>query len=176
MSEQIDKIQLVKNILAEEDIIAQDDDIVELLLKKTLSKNVNHVHKGKSSLGGRAADAMVKAVGSWGFVISFIVMIIIWMGINIYLLTHAFDPYPFILLNLVLSCVAAIQAPIIMMSQNRQEEKDRIRAQNDYRVNLKAEIIIEDLHHKLDTLIENQKMIMHRMAMLEEKEDRENKE
>lgn len=175
MSEQIDKIELVRRILAEEDPIAEDEDIVELLLKKTISKNVDHVHKEKLSFGGKAADAMVKAVGSWGFVISFLVLIVVWMGINIYLLSRPYDPYPFILLNLVLSCVAAIQAPIIMMSQNRQEEKDRIRAQNDYRVNLKAEIMVEDLHHKLDTLIENQKMIMHRMALLEEKEDKEAK-
>ncbi len=83
------------------------------------------------------------------------------MGINIiFLKTKAFDPYPFILLNLVLSCVAAVQAPLIMMSQNRQEEKDRIRAENDYRVNLKTEFIIRDMHKKMDLLIENQKKII----------------
>ncbi len=176
MSGPIDKIELVKRILAEEDPIAEDEDIVELLLKRTVSKNVNHVHRDKQSFGDKAADTMVKAVGSWGFVITFLIVILVWMGVNIYLLTQPFDPFPFILLNLVLSCVAAIQAPVIMMSQNRQEEKDRIRAQNDYRVNLKAEVMVEDLHHKLDTLIENQRLIMHRMALLEEKARKEGKE
>jgi uncharacterized membrane protein len=90
-----------------------------------------------------------------------------WIFANAALLTVAYDPYPFILLNLFLSCVAALQAPVIMMSQNRQEEKDRLRADNDYKINLKSEIIIEDLHEKLDRLIDNQDRILERLAALE---------
>ena len=91
-----------------------------------------------------------------------------WMAVNVILGTKAFDAYPFILLNLVLSCIAAIQAPLIMMSQNRQEAKDRQRAENDFKVNLKSELIIDDLHKKMDLIIENQKKINHRLDMLEQ--------
>jgi uncharacterized membrane protein len=86
------------------------------------------------------------------------------------MLANAFDPYPFILLNLLLSCIAAIQAPVIMMSQNRQEEKDRIRALNDYKINLKSEIIVEDLHQKLDLILENQEKLFHKIECLEKEE------
>ena len=96
-------------------------------------------------------------VGSWGFIISFMVVLVIWIIMNsIVLLSRPFDPYPFILLNLVLSCIAAIQAPIILMSQNREEAKDRLRAEHDYQVNLKAELEIRHLHEKLDHLLVNQ--------------------
>ena len=94
--------------------------------------------------------------GSWTFIITFLVVLIAWITLNILLMAKAFDPYPFILLNLVLSCIAAIQAPVIMMSQNRKEEKDRQRAENDYLVNLKAEIEVRNLHQKLNLLMEEQ--------------------
>lgn len=91
----------------------------------------------------------------------FIGVLLLWMIVNaVFLANDGFDPYPFILLNLVLSCVAAVQAPLIMMSQNRQEEKDRLRAENDYRVNIKSECILEDLHGKVDALLENQETIL----------------
>ncbi len=104
----------------------------------------------------RVADKVAEFGGSWKFIISFGVFMLIWMAINLYLLTKPFDPYPFILLNLILSTLAAIQAPIIMMSQNRKEEKDRQRAMNDYLINLKAEIEIRNMHQKLDLLIAEQ--------------------
>jgi uncharacterized membrane protein len=106
------------------------------------------------------ADRIAKFAGSWTFIIIFVSILAIWIILNIILFAKAYDPYPFILLNLILSCIAAMQAPVIMMSQNRQEVKDRLRAQNDYKINLKAEIIIEDLHEKVDKLIENQEIIM----------------
>jgi len=103
------------------------------------------------NLGQKAADKIAKVGGSWKFIICFFLFLTIWIFINtVFLKNRAFDPYPFILLNLFLSCIAAIQAPIIMMSQNRTEEKDRLRARNDYEVNLKAELEIEELHEKLD--------------------------
>lgn len=98
------------------------------------------------------SDAVASFTGSWTFIIIFFVILGLWISTNVYLLSHPFDIYPFILLNLILSCLAVIQAPVIMMSQNRQEEKDRLRAKNDYKVNLKSEIIIEDLHYKLEEI------------------------
>ena len=103
-----------------------------------------------------AADAIAKFAGSWAFIFAFTGVLILWMLVNTLLAAKAFDPYPFIQLNLVLSCVAAIQAPLIMMSQNRQEEKDRRRAENDYRVNLKTEIMIEDLYDKVNAILARQ--------------------
>ncbi len=109
------------------------------------------------TLGERIADNVAKFGGSWRFIISFGVFLVMWMIINsIVLLRRPFDPYPFILLNLILSCLAAIQAPIIMMSQNRQEAKDRLRSEHDYRVNLKAELEIRHLHAKMDQLLTHQ--------------------
>jgi uncharacterized membrane protein len=113
----------------------------------------------KAPLGQRAADAVAKFVGSWAFIFIFLVTLVAWMVLNILLAAGAFDPYPFILLNLVLSCIAAVQAPLIMMSQNRQEQKDRARAESDYRINLKSELIVDDLHQKLDQVLENQKKL-----------------
>ena len=99
---------------------------------------------------------MAKFAGSWAVIFSFIGVLILWMVVNVVLAGGAFDPYPFILQKLVLSCVAAIQAPLIMMSQNRQEEKDRRRAENDYKVNLKTEIMIEDLYDKVNAILAKQ--------------------
>lgn len=109
------------------------------------------------TLGARMADRVASFGGSWTFILGFSVTLIAWMALNVSgLLAHPFDPYPFILLNLVLSSLAAVQAPIIMMSQKRQEEKDRRRAENDYRVNLKAELEIRQLHEKIDHQIARQ--------------------
>lgn len=110
----------------------------------------------KLTLGQKMADLITKWAGSWHFILGFMAFLILWMALNVYLALTAFDPYPFILLNLVLSCLAAIQAPIILMSQNRQEAKDRLRAEHDYQVNLKAELEIRYLHEKLDHLLMNQ--------------------
>ncbi|MDQ0362348.1 DUF1003 domain-containing protein [Breznakia pachnodae] len=113
-----------------------------------------HPDDSKLTTGQKAADAIAKFGGSWGFIITFIVVLIVWIGLNATaLLFKAFDPYPFILLNLLLSCLAAIQAPIIMMSQNRQEDHDREQSVHDYEVNLKSEIEVRLLHEKMDHLI-----------------------
>jgi len=121
--------------------------------------NFNHpVSKQKWSLGQRAADRLTAVMGSWGFILIFFLFLIIWILINSYFLisyfsTDPFDPYPFILLNLALSCLAAIQAPIILMSQNRQSQKDRLRAEYDYQVNKKAEKEIQEIKKDLDKLV-----------------------
>jgi len=122
-----------------------------------LSRNVNTEFDRQLTVGERLSDRLTKYAGSWTFIIIFAGIILLWIAINSYvLLSKPFDPYPFILLNLVLSFVAAMQAPIILMSQNREGAKDRLRAEYDYRVNLKAELEIRHIHEKLDYLLLNQ--------------------
>ena len=135
-----------------------DEEVLNLLSDSKISVSPEK-EKEKYTLGQRAADTIAKFAGSWAFIFSFAGVLVLWMVINAILATKAFDPYPFILLNLVLSCVAAIQAPLIMMSQNRQEEKDRHRAENDYKVNLKTEIMIEDLYDKVNSILAKQSQI-----------------
>ena len=132
-----------------------DEEVLNLLADSKISVRPES-GKEKYTLGQRAADSIAKFAGSWAFIFSFSGVLILWMVVNALLAAGAFDPYPFILLNLVLSCVAAIQAPLIMMSQNRQEEKDRRRAENDYKVNLKTEIMIEDLYDKVNAILAKQ--------------------
>ena len=137
--------KLLKEVLKEIRHDMTDDEVLNLLADSKISENTSRASE-KYTIGQRAADAIAKFAGSWAFIFAFTGVLILWMVINTLLAVKAFDPFPFILLNLVLSCVAAIQAPLIMMSQNRQEEKDRQRAENDYKVNLKTEIMIEDLY------------------------------
>jgi uncharacterized membrane protein len=134
-----------------------EQEVVEALNKNELiSDDVDEEIDTHLTVGQRFADRIAAFGGSWTFIILFLSSLGVWIIINLYFLTHSFDPYPFILLNLILSCVAALQAPVIMMSQNRQEQKDRQRARHDYQVNLKAELEIRLLHDKLDHLILNQ--------------------
>jgi uncharacterized membrane protein len=115
----------------------------------------------KTTFGERLSDRIASFGGSWTFIIAFLLFILIWIIINVSWISHSnFDPYPFILLNLILSCVAALQAPVIMMSQNRLENLDRKRAENDYRINLKAEKEIKDLHKKFDQLLSQHKEML----------------
>ena len=146
-----------------------DEEVLNLLADSKISAKPES-GKEKYTLGQRAADAIAKFAGSWAFIFSFTGVLVLWMVVNVILAAKAFDPYPFILLNLVLSCVAAIQAPLIMMSQNRQEEKDRRRAENDYKVNLKTEIMIEDLYDKVNAILAKQEE-MERQLRAESKND-----
>ncbi len=146
-----------------------DEEVLNLLADSKISAKPES-GKEKYTLGQRAADTIAKFAGSWAFIFSFTGVIVLWMVVNVILAAKAFDPYPFILLNLVLSCVAAIQAPLIMMSQNRQEEKDRRRAENDYKVNLKTEIMIEDLYDKVNAILAKQEE-MERQLRAESKQD-----
>lgn len=123
----------------------------------TLTDKIDITENNIPSFGEKIADKVATFGGSWPFIILFSIFLLLWIGINVWWFKNqGFDPYPFILLNLILSCIAAMQAPIIMMSQNRQEEKDRIRAQNDYMINLKSEVEIRMLHEKIDHLILHQ--------------------
>ncbi len=125
--------------------------------QELLSRNLNSNFVEKISFGERLSDSIAAFGGSWRFIILFGIIIFVWIAINIVQAnSNPFDPYPFILLNLLLSCIAALQAPVIMMSQNRQEARDRRRAENDYRVNLKAELEIRHLNLKVDELMTHQ--------------------
>ena len=150
--------KLLQEVLNEIRQDMTDEEVLNLLSDSKISVSPEK-EKEKYTLGQRAADTIAKFAGSWAFIFSFAGVLVLWMVINAILATKAFDPYPFILLNLVLSCVAAIQAPLIMMSQNRQEEKDRRRAENDYKVNLKTEIMIEDLYDKVNAILAKQSQI-----------------
>ena len=142
-----------------------DEEVLNLLADSKISESPT---AEKYTLGQRAADAIAKFAGSWAFIFSFTGVLLLWMVVNTILAADAFDPFPFILLNLVLSCVAAIQAPLIMMSQNRQEEKDRRRAENDYKVNLKTEIMIEDLYDKVNAILAKQSALEKKLQEQEE--------
>ncbi len=152
--------QYVESLLEDEkgELSSLERSVVESLARhETLAQDVEAQFQKKLSLGERLADQIADFGGSWIFISLFGGFILVWIVINtIVLLTRPFDPYPFILLNLMLSCLAAVQAPIIMMSQNRQESRDRLRSENDYRVNLKAELEIRHLHEKLDYLLQHQ--------------------
>jgi uncharacterized membrane protein len=144
-----------------------ETEVVESLAKhEILSSNIDHEYESALSFGERLSDKIAEFGGSWRFLIIFSCILFLWILINsIQLSARPFDPYPYILLNLVLSCLAAVQAPIIMMSQNRQEAKDRLRGTHDYQVNLKAELEIRHLHQKIDHLLSRQ---WERLVMIQE--------
>jgi uncharacterized membrane protein len=154
------RMQYIQNLLESEkgELTALDHEVLASLQRhETLSSNVEAEFEKDLTVGEKMADGLASFGGSWTFLIIFASILILWIGLNsILLLKKPFDPYPFILLNLVLSCLAAIQAPVIMMSQNRQEAKDRLRSQHDYQVNLKAELEIRHLHDKIDHLLSHQ--------------------
>lgn len=133
------------------------------------ARNINVVHDGSLTFGERLSDRLAGFAGSWTFIITFFVILLSWILVNsIYLLGKPFDPFPFILLNLILSCLAAIQAPVIMMSQNRQEARDRIRAEHDYEINVKTEILVEEMLKKLQLLEAGQAQMKAQLAFLHE--------
>lgn len=132
-----------------------------LLSRKTLAHNINVRLAKDATFGQRLADSIARIGGSWGFILGFIAFLVAWTLLNGWLLmAHAFDPYPFIFLNLILSMLAAVQAPIIMMAQNRQAARDRIDAAHDYEINLKAELEVMALHEKIDELRHSELMGM----------------
>ncbi len=153
------RIYLTNLIQQEKGEIALIDKVVIDAIKNNsiLSENIQDEKTEVATFGQLLSDKIATFGGSWTFIICFFSFIVIWMVVNIILLTNkAYDPYPFILLNLILSCLAAIQAPIIMMSQNRQDQKDRKRSEHDYKINLKAELEIKLLSEKIDHLLVNQ--------------------
>ncbi|MBW1617379.1 MULTISPECIES: DUF1003 domain-containing protein [Empedobacter] len=152
--------QFFANLISQEkgEMEKLDQDVVEAIRDNSiLSENIKENTSKPLTTGDRIADKVASFGGSWTFIISFFIFLLAWMFLNFWMLHNkGFDPYPFILLNLILSCLAAIQAPIIMMSQNRQEDKDRDRAEHDYKINLKAELEIKLLSEKIDHLLVHQ--------------------
>ena len=150
----------VKEVLHEEigELSALDQEVVESLQQhEILSSNVSKQFERKLTFGERLSDSIAAFGGSWTFIIVFSLILLVWIGLNSFILANrAFDPYPYILMNLVLSALAALQAPVIMMSQNRSEARDRLRGENDYKINLKAELEIRHLHEKIDHLLRKQ--------------------
>ena len=172
---------LKKLRLEESDSLGKLKQIVTDTLseEKLIIDNLMHPPKDILSAGQKISDKVARFGGSWTFIISFMSILVAWIILNAVFLGSktAFDPYPFILLNLILSCVAALQAPVIMMSQNRVEEKDRQRAENDYLINMKAEMEIRSLHQKMDLLLEEQIKTLYdtqaeQFAMLKEIKDK----
>jgi uncharacterized membrane protein len=158
------RLYITELVIQEKGELAKiDEDVVEAIRSNAvLSENIEEKIDEELTLGQRMADLIATFGGSWTFIISFFLFLFSWIILNAFVLgNHQYDPYPFILLNLILSCLAAIQAPIIMMSQNRQEQKDRERAEHDYKINLKAELEIKLLSEKVDHLIvqQNKKLL-----------------
>jgi uncharacterized membrane protein len=152
------KIKLDQLLAIEDKQLQKLNEIVQKAIEeeKLLSEKLLEFEDKNPPFVSRMADKVAVFGGSWKFIAVFAVFMLIWIVLNVYLISKPFDPYPFILLNLLLSTIAALQAPVIMMSQNRKEEKDRQRAVNDYMINLKSEIEVRNLHQKLDLLIVEQ--------------------
>ena len=163
------RIQYVHSLLKSEkgEVTDLEYEVIKSMQQHELiTKNVENKLDQHWTLGERLADRIATFGGSWAFLICFAIFLAVWITVNtVVVVVHPADPYPFILLNLILSCIAAIQAPVIMMSQNRQEAKDRLRSQNDYQINLKAELEIQHLHEKFDHLLMHQ---WDRLAQIQE--------
>ena len=163
MEKRLTKKEIVKMLLRNNELEEKDEaELLDLLVDQPISIDVDKQEEAKMTRGDRLADKLSEVAGSWGFILGFSAFLIFWIILNSIILSkgNKIDEYPFILLNLLLSCLAALQAPIIMMSQNRQAAKDSLRNQNDYRTDLKSELILEELHDKMDEMLKNQRKIL----------------
>ena len=166
----VNKKEIVKKLLKQEIDIQDEQDLLEMLIDKPITIDVDKQEDKTLTFGDKMADKLSEFAGSWGFIFGFSLFIIVWIVINTLIVTNGGgDPYPFILLNLMLSCLASLQAPIIMMSQNRQAKKDSIRNQNDYQVDLKSELILEHLNDEIKECLRNQRQIL---KILKDEEDK----
>ena len=153
------KEKLVKQLLNRDFDVTDEDELIEILLDNPTAIDSDKEEDERRTMGDKLADKVTEIAGSWGFIVGFCIFLIVWMIINTIMIVK-FDEYPFILLNLILSCIAALQAPIIMMSQNRAAKKDSLRSLNDYKTDLKSELILEVLHEQMKDLQANQKKIL----------------
>lgn len=160
------KEKLVKVLINKDFEVTDEDELIEMLLDNPTAIDSDKEEDERRTFGDKLADKVTQIAGSWGFIIGFCVFLILWMIINTILIVR-FDEYPFILLNLILSCIAALQAPVIMMSQNRAAKKDSLRSLNDYKTDLKSELILEVLHDQIKDIQISQKKIL---KLLEEKD------
>lgn len=145
------KKEIVKMLLNQDLGQKDEEELLDMLINHPVSVDIDKEVEKRITLGEKLADKISIIIGSWVFIICFLVFLLLWIFFN-----EKIDPYPFILLNLILSCVASIQAPIIMMSQNREAKKDSMRNKNDYKTDLKSELILEDLHDKMELILKNQ--------------------
>ena len=153
------KEKLVTQLLNRDFDVTDEDELIEMLLDNPTAIDSDKEEDERRTMGDKLADKVTEIAGSWGFIVGFCIFLIVWMIINTIMIVK-FDEYPFILLNLILSCIAALQAPIIMMSQNRAAKKDSLRSLNDYKTDLKSELILEVLHEQMKDLQANQKKIL----------------
>ena len=165
------KKEIVKMLLNQNLEVENEEELINLLVEEQVTVDLYKEDSKTAKFGDKLADKITEIAGSWSFILGFTLFLILWIVLNIYVITNL-DPYPFILLNLVLSCVAALQAPIIMMSQNRAAKRDSMRSKNDYKTDLKSELILEELHDKMEKILSNQNKIL---KMLDEKEESINK-
>ena len=175
MEKRITKKEIVKMLLKNNELDSKDEEeLLDLLVDQPISIDVDKQEEAKMTFGDKLADKVSEIAGSWGFIIGFSLFLIFWIVLNTVILSgeSAIDEFPFILLNLLLSCIAALQAPIIMMSQNRQAAKDSLRNQNDYRTDLKSELILEELHDKFELILKNQKKIMKELEVNNNEENK----
>lgn len=160
----IGKKEIVKMLLKNKELENEDEEqLMEILFNEPIAIDVDKASSDDETWKDKLADAVTAYCGSWSFIIWFTLIVLVWMIVNVILLKiygEAFDPYPFILLNLLLSCVSALQAPFIMMSQNRSAKKDSLRAKNDYKTDLKSELILEELHDEIKKLQSTQNKIL----------------
>ncbi len=153
------KKEIVQMLLKKELEITDEEELINLLIDEPIAVDVDKQSDASRSFGDKVADKLTEVAGSWAFIIGMVMFLAFWILLNLFVLKDA-DPYPFILLNLLLSCIAALQAPIIMMSQNRDAKKDRLRSLNDYKTNLKSELILEELHLEMQKIITTQNKIL----------------
>ena len=165
----MEKKEIVKKLVSQKLDSKNRDELIEMVVNNPIAVDVDKEQEEHITFGEKMADKISAVAGSWFFILVFILFLSAWIILNVYVLKDKLDPYPFILLNLVLSCVTAVQAPIIMMSQNREAKKDSMRNQNDYIVDLKSELILEDLHRKLELILKNQSKLL---EIYEEKENK----
>ena len=171
MEKKLTKKEIVEMLLKNNELETKDEEeLFDLLIDQPISIDVDKQEEAKMTRGDRLADKLSEVAGSWRFILGFSAFLLFWIILNGFILAgdNQIDKYPFILLNLLLSCLAALQAPIIMMSQNRQAAKDSLRNQNDYRTDLKSELILEELHHKTVESLKIQRKIL---RILEENEE-----
>lgn len=153
------KKEIVKMLLNQNLETEDENELLDMLVDNPIAIDVDKLSKENEKVGDKVADKITNIAGSWCFIIGFTLFLILWILLNLYVFKNL-DPFPFILLNLVLSCIAALQAPIIMMSQNRAAKRDSMRSMNDYKTDLKSELILEELHDKMDKIIANQNKII----------------
>lgn len=162
------KKEIVQMLLKKQLEGNDDEELINMLIDEPIAVDVDKQSDSTRTFGDKLADKLTEVAGSWTFIIGMILFLIIWIFLNLYLIDRV-DPYPFVLLNLVLSCIAALQAPIIMMSQNREAKKDRLRSSNDYKTDLKSELILEELHSEMKKILANQNKILKYLSEDEEK-------